>query len=142
MSEINNDEKQEIVDKLLEEHPIHEMVKFNEMDIQEKLKDNSFNIVKYRDLYDRERAKYEELEDKYNTLVGMRYDHYRFDYEKELQKPEIERYYLPKDKKIIQMKNILRKQEIRMRFFELCIKGFESQGWRMKSFLDSMRGGL
>jgi len=131
----------DVVEKLLEEHPIIELVKFSELDIQEKLQDNPYLIVKYRELYYAELAKLESLQDKYDLLTGRRYDWYRFESDKELTKPEIEKYYLPKDKKIQQMKKILRNQEIRVRFFETCFKGLEQQGWRMKSYIDVLRGG-
>ena len=131
----------EIVEKLLIEHPIHEMVRFSDLDIQQKLEENSFNIVKYRELYYKELAVIEDLEIKYEKLVGMRYKFYRFEDDREWTKPEIEKYCLPSDKKIIQMKNIIAKQKVRVRFFETCYKGFEQQGWRMKSFIDTLRSG-
>ncbi len=135
-------DREEIVKELMEEHPILELVKFSDLDIMEKLKENPFYIVKYKDMYHKELAIYDDLQDKYELLVGRQYDHYRFEFDKELSKPEIEKYYLPKDKKIIQMKQILRRQESRMKFFELAFKGFEQMGWRMKAYIDAMRGGM
>jgi DNA helicase TIP49 (TBP-interacting protein) len=132
---------EKIVEELLEEHPIMEMVKFSEIDIQEKLSDNPYLIVKYRELYYGELAKLEVLQDKFDKLAGIRYDHYRFENDRELTKPEIERYYLPKDKQVVQMKSILRRQEIRVRFFENCFKGLEKMQWSMKSFIDVLKSG-
>lgn len=134
--------EENIVKKLLEEHPITEMVKFNDINVQEKLRDVSFQIVKYRELYYAELAKFEELQDKYNKLLGIRYDYYRFETDKELTKVEIEKYYLPKDKKVLLMKKILRDQEIKTRFFETCYKGFEKQQWSLKTFSENLRSGL
>ena len=134
-------DKDKIITDLLEEHPIHELVKFSDLDLQEKLKDNSFMITKYQDLYDREKFRYEELEDLYDKLAGIRYDYYRFEIDKNLQKIEIEKYYLPKDAKMVKMKRILRRQEVKVRFFELCVKGFINQGWRMKTWVDNARLG-
>ena len=131
----------EIVKKLLEEHPIHEMVKFSDLDLQTKLEENTFKIEKNREIYNKELAILEELEDKNEILVGQRYKFYRFEDDREWTKPEIEKYCLPADKKILQMKRILANQKTRVRFFENCYKGFEKQQWSMKSFIDTIRSG-
>lgn len=134
-------EREKIVNMLLKEHPVMEMFKFTDIDIQEKLQENSFNIVRYKELYYKELSVLEDLEIKYDALVGITYKFYRFDDDKEWQKKEIELYCIPSDKKIIQMKNIIEKQRTRVRFFEMVYKGFEQMGWRMKSFIDTMRSG-
>jgi len=134
--------REEIINALYEEYPIDEMVKFSELDLQEKLKVNSFWIVRFRDLYNRALSEYEHLEDLYEKLIGERYDWYRFESEKELDKYEIKNYYLPKDKKIIKMKKILARQKIKVDFFKMCLQGMEQQGWRMKSFIDAEKGGI
>ena len=133
--------KQEILKQLLKDHPIHEMVKFSELDIQDKLRENSFMIVKYRELYYKELSILDELQVKYDKLCGMRYKYYRFDDDKEWTKVEIEKYCLPSDKKIIQMKYIMDRQNVRIRFFHNCYTAFEKQQWSMKNFSDNLRGG-
>lgn len=135
-------EEEEIFNKLKEEHPIDDLIKFDETDIQEKLQDNTFQIIKYQELYYKELDIYEELERKMEALTGMRYKYYRFNQDEEWSKPEIEKYCLTADKKIIQMKKILKKQKVRVRFFELCYKAFEQQGWRMKTYTDRDRHGI
>jgi len=135
-------EEEKIVSELLEEHPIHDMVKFSELDINEKLEENSFMIVKYKELYYKELAVMDDLEIKYDKLVGKKYEEYRFESERAWTKPEIEKYCIPSDKKVIQMKKIMARQKVRVRFFEMCYKGFEQQGWRMKSFIDVLRTGI
>lgn len=129
----------DVTKKLLKEHPIHKLVKFSELDISEKLQDNVGMIVRYRDLYHKELSKLDKLEDMMEKLIGLRYKYYRFDCDDEYTKAEIEKYCLPADKKIIQMKSIIRKQEIRVRFFEMCWKAFEKQSWSMKMFLDTLK---
>lgn len=135
-------DNEKIVKELLAEHPILDMMKFSELDLQDKLEKNSYLIVKYKELYYKELAIYEDLENKYEKLVGIRYKYYRFEDDHEWQKKEIEQYCLPSDKKIIQMKNIMSKQKARVRFFEMAYKGFEKQQWSMKSFIDTLRSGL
>ena len=138
---MKKDEKDKIIKDLVEEFPIYDEIKFSDLDILEKLKDNPFMIVKYKELYLKEKVEYDKLVSLYDSLVGERYKYYRFDDQKEWTKIEIERYCIPNDKKVLKMKEILRKQEIRMKFFELCAKGMEQQGWRMKSWIDHNKFG-
>jgi hypothetical protein len=131
--------KEEIIEKLLIDHPIHDLVKFSELDIADKLRENVGQIVKYRDLYHRELSRLDYLTDLMEKLVGLRYKHYRFDAVETFTKPEIEKYCMPADKKILLMKTIIRNQEVRVRFFELCWKAFEKQSWSMKMFLETLK---
>jgi hypothetical protein len=142
MEEFSMTKEENIVKDLLEDHPIHDMVRFTDLNLTEKLEENPFMIVKYKELYYKELAVMEELEMKYEKLVGIRYKFYRFDDDKEWSKPEIEKYCIPSDDKIIQMKRIMARQKARVRFFEIAFKAFEQVGWRMKSFIDAMRIGI
>ena len=54
--------REEILAELYAEFPIDEMVKFSELDLQEKLQENPFWIVKFRDLFNRAQAEYVYLE--------------------------------------------------------------------------------
>lgn len=133
--------KKEILEQLLVKHPIDKMVKFSEIDIQEKLKENSFMIIKYIELYHKELSIMDDLQIKYDKLCGIKYKYYRFDDVKEWTKVEIEKYCLPADVKIIQMKNIIARQNVRVRFFEMAYKAFEKLQWSMKIFSENLRGG-
>lgn len=134
--------QEEILKELYAEFPIDEMVKFSELDIQERLQENPYWIVKFRDLYNKAMAEYEHMEILYDKLCGERYDHYRFESERELDKTEIKNFYLPKDKKVVQMKSIMARQKVKVDFYKMCLNGMEQQGWRMKSYLDSLRSGI
>jgi hypothetical protein len=143
MSEKSEKElREEILADLYAEFPIDEMVRFTELDLQEKLQENPFWIVKFRDLFNKANAEYIYLETLYEKCVGDRYDYYRFESERELDKFEIKNYYIPRDKKVIQMKNILARQKVKVDFYKTCLQGMEQQGWRMKSFIDTLRGGF
>lgn len=133
------DECDKIINDLEKEHPILEMVSFNDMNIQEKLMENSYLSAQYMSLLSAEQREYEILEEKYDALVGLRFDHYRFNTDKELTKPEIEKYYLPQDKQIRQMKKILMKQKTRVEFFDACVKGLKQVQWNMKTFSENAR---
>lgn len=136
------EKREKILEELYKEYPIDEMVKFSELDIAEKLQDNTFWIVKFRDLLYKAQADYEHLEELLERLTGQRYDYYRFEYDKELDKSEIKAYYLPKDSKIIHMKKILARQKAKVEFFKICVAGMEKQQWNMKNFLDSLKGNI
>jgi hypothetical protein len=134
--------REEILEDLYAEFPIDKMVKFSELDLQEKLQENPFWIVKFRDLYNKAQAEYEYLELLYDKCVGERYDYYRFESERELDKYEIKNYYLSKDKKVIQMKNIMARQKVKVDFYKMCLQGMEQLGWRLKTYVDTLRGGF
>lgn len=139
---MNNEERErdKIYKELLEKHPIKEMVKFSEIDLYEKIEKNPFWIVEYREYYYNELEKLERLEDIYDKVCGKRYDYYRFEIDKQLSKPEIEKYYLPKDEYVLKIKKLIRRQKIRVRFFEIAFKGFEKMQWSMKNYIDVLKG--
>lgn len=135
-------ELKELFDQLHEEHKIEEMATFSDLDIAEKLQKNEMMVIKYKELYYNELNKYEILERKMDALRGIRYKHYRFNDDHEWQKKEIEDYCLPADESIIKMKKILQKQQVRVRFFDMCWRAFNSMGWSMKTFTERERHGL
>ncbi|MDY0215239.1 MAG: hypothetical protein RBS24_07000 [Bacilli bacterium] len=123
-----------IVDELSEEYKIEELVSFDEINIQEKIQQNPYQLMKFQDMAIKEKMKYEELEELLERLVGKLYHEYRFNHPEELSNKEIEKYYIPTNIKYIKMKEILRKQKIRILFFEQCIKGIDRQYWAMRDF--------
>lgn len=135
-------EEEQILETLKTEYPIESMLSFNETDIEERLQENTLMVIKFKELYYRELQKLEDLESKMELLVGMRYKFYRFEDEHEWQKPEIEKFCIPSDKKVIAMKKIISKQKVRVRFFEIAYKAFEQLGWRMKTYSDRERMGI
>lgn len=135
-------ELQQIFDELKAEHDIENLAQFSDLDIAEKLQKNEFMKIKYHDLWQAELRKYEILERKMEALKGMRYKHYKFDDEHEWQKKEIEEYCFPTDEKIIKMKKIMAKQMVKVKFFDMCWKAFNSMGWNMKTFTEREKLGL
>ena len=136
------DKREEVIEKLLEEHDLDEMTKFSEIDIQDKLQNNAFLIQKYTELLYKEKDIYARIMALKEKILGERYDYYRFGYAKELRPTEIEKFYLPKDEKILSINKILRRQLWRVEFFEITVKSLTSMGWNMKSYLQSLREGL
>ncbi len=137
-----HDELKQIFDQLKAEHNIDEEATFSELDIAEKLQKNDMMVIRYKELYYAELDKYEILERKMEALKGLRYKHYKFNDEHEWQKKEIEDYCLPSDEKIIKVKKMIQKQQVRVRFFDMCWRAFNSMGWNMKTFTERERHGL
>jgi len=130
------------LEELKEEHQIEELVKFDETDIQEKLQDNAFRIIQYKEFYYKELDIYENLERKMEALMGMRYKFYKLDVVEEWTKKEIEDYCLPADQKIVSMKKIMKRQKRKVIFFEMAWKALEKQGWNMKVYNDRDKHGI
>jgi hypothetical protein len=127
--------------ELAEQYKIDELVKFSEFNIQDKLAENSWQVTKFTELYEKESDKLNQILALKDRVTGERYDHYRFNFDKELKQSEIEKYYLPKDEKIIKLNNIIRKQTYRVNFFAMAVKALEKMQWNMKSFWDIVRMG-
>lgn len=132
-------DKDKIVNDLLLEYPIYDLVAFDELNISQKLQDNPYQLMRFQDTLLKEKMRYEELEILQEKLVGELYHKFRFEYEEELSNKEIEKYYIPKDAKYLKMNEILRKQKIRIAFFELCVKGLDRQYWSMKEFINAKK---
>jgi len=75
-----------------------------------------------------------KIENIFTKVQGEKYDHYKHNYEKNLTKTEIEKYYLPKDEKLIKLKALLDKQAIRCDFYESMWKVIDQMAWKMKLF--------
>ena len=136
------DQLNQIFDELKAEHNIEELAQFSDLDIAEKIQKNEMMVIRYKELHQAEFRKYEILERKMDALRGLRYKHYRFNDDQEWQKKEIEDYCLPSDQKIIQMKKILAKQQVKVKFFDICWRALSSMGWNMKTFTEREKLGL
>ena len=140
---MNEKERREkILEELYEEYAIDELVRFSELDIGDKLQENSFWVVKFRDELAQAQHEYDYLVTLFDKLMGQRYNHYRFEDDRELDKSEIKNFYLPKDTKIIKMKLIMARQKVKVDFFKACVAGMEKQQWNMKNFLETLKGNI
>ena len=118
---MNTEERDAIIEKLKEEYPIMEQVKFNEFNVAEKLQMNMELKIKYQELYEHNLFVLNKLKDKYEELKGKRYDFYRFESDRNLSKTEVEQYYMPQDRKLKEFKQLMEKQEVKVAFFKLCM---------------------
>jgi hypothetical protein len=146
-------EYNEIIKQLRQEHPIDEIVKFDNTNIQNKLSENSFLIVKYKDLYLQERAAYDKInkireEEASRIFQGLRFpkdrgqetDKWIADRaNNDIKAQEIKEYYIPFHPNIKKLDKLLKLQQARVDFFELCVSSLEKMSWGMKGFLDAER---
>lgn len=132
--DIDTTRKELLTDYLIKEEDLD--FSFDERDLLFKYQENTRLFYTFNDIYQKENTILAQLNDNYKKLLGIKYDQYRFNSERDLKKTEIEQYYLPKDDDIITMKELIKKQEIRVHFIELICKTFEKQQWNMKSFKD------
>ena len=135
-------ERDEVWKSLYENYPIDQQVRFNEFDVTQKLSMLPYLKVTYDDLFYREKARYDRMLETVEKIQGIRYDHYKFNFDRELTKYEIEKFYLPKDQTLLEAKKKLRKQQWRVDFFKMCSDALASQQWQIKSFLETMKQGL
>ena len=133
------EERDLIVEALKAEYPVEDIVSFNEFDLQDKLQQNAFIFIEYQNLYYKERAHLEYLQTLKDRLIGTLYNKFRFDDPRNLDKKEIEKYYIPNDKKMIELEKLIAKQQVRVEFFEIIAKAIEKLGWNIKNYLDAGR---
>lgn len=129
--------REKIVEDLLKEHPLEEIVSFNEFNLPDKLAENSAMFIKYHELYLAEKQELDHLLTLKLRLTGTIYDEFRFSQEKNLDKKEIERYYIPNNPKIKKLESIIEHQRVRVEFFEIAAKAIDNMRWNMKNFLES-----
>lgn len=142
MSTVDNTKREQVIDNLLLEYPIHDIVKFDESNVRDKLEVNAFEVIKYQELFFKEKNELDKITALKDKIIGEQYDYYRFRYDKVLTPAEVKSYYLPKDPKILNINRLLRQQQWRIDFFEMCYKSINSMGWNMKSYLQALKGGL
>lgn len=127
--------------KLEEQYNVYDILLFNEFTLKERIERNAFHYKDFRLKYLQELAKMEQVNDRLGKVISEKYQALK-EGAVTLSKTEIEKYYLPKDEDILKLKALLRKQEIKAKYFEIISKAFETQGWNMKSWIEQNRGGF
>jgi len=130
-------DENETLAKLHQEYKINDILEFNEFNFSEKLKQQPFLSEQFRLIYLKEKHTLMKIEDIFEKKQGELYDHFKFEGEKPLTKTEIERYYLPKDTKLSELKKYVLKQQLRVDYFESVWKALEQLSWKMKLFFEA-----
>lgn len=120
---------------------INELMEFNEFNVGEKLEQNAFLQEKFRLLYISEMSKLRRIEENFNKVAGERYDYYKYHDSRDLSKVEIERYYLPSDKELINLKKLIDVQQTITDFYLAVSDTFKSQGFNLKTFVENLKIG-
>lgn len=136
--ELNEDA---IFGKLEEQYDVYDLLMFNEFNLRDRLERNAFHAKDFRLKYLQELSKVEQVKDHLDKVIGEKYVALR-EGAVTLTKTEIEKYYLPKDEDIIKLRALVRKQEIRAKYFEAVSKAFDSQQWNMKTWIEQSKGGF
>lgn len=127
--------------KLEEQYNVYDILMFNEFTIKERLEKNSFHYKDFRLKYLQELAKYEQVKERLDKVIAEKYQALK-EGSVNLTKTEIEKYYLPKDETILQLRGLLRKQELRANYFEAVCSAFDKQGWALKNYIENQKNGF
>lgn len=129
-------QQNEILKELQLEYDVFDLITTNEFKIKEQIQKNPFYQEQFRLLYLAERGRLMHLELLRDEYIGKLYDDLKHRNDVSLSKVEIEKYYIPKDEKVIKFKKLQLKIETRMYFFEAVWESFKQQGWQLKMWIE------
>lgn len=136
--EVNEDA---VFGRLEEQYDVYDLLLFNEFNLQERLERNAFHAKDWKLKYLQELGRVEQVRDRLEKKTGEKYKALK-EGAMSLTKAEIEKYYLPTDDELIELKGLLRKQELRAEYFKAVCDALNAQQWYIKSWLDCSRGGF
>jgi hypothetical protein len=132
----------DILNELREQHNIEELLNFNELNIQEKLAVNSSKVYHYTELYQKALNKYNGILELRDQLIGEKYHTIKTKSDVLLKQGEIEKYYLSKDKDVIKINEVVKRQKAYVDFYDNIRKALEKQSWNMQTYLKSLTYGI
>jgi hypothetical protein len=127
--------------KLETEYDVYDLLNFNEFNLKERLERLAFHMKDFKLKYLQELANVEKIKDRLDKVVGEKYQALR-NGEVSLTKTEIEKYYLTTDEEVLKLKALLRKQEIRAKYFEAVWSAFDKMGWNIRNYIEMNKGGF
>ena len=133
---INEDE---ILNKLQLEYDVFPLLEINEYTLKRQIEMNPYYQQQWRLLYLKEKGLLTRLEIERDEYIGKLYDDLKNRSDTSLTKIEVEKYYIPKDQKVILYKKTILKMETRMQFFEAVYDSFKSQQWLIKNYIETTR---
>lgn len=128
-----------LVENLQREWPIVEIVSFNELNIQEKLENLPYQIIRFGEQFIKEKAKLAELNNMKTRLECKLYDKLKFNDARSLTKQEIVLYYLPNDVNVKKIVEAIDKQTVIVEYFETCTKALDKMNWTIKIYIDDRK---
>ncbi len=134
--DINEDE---IIKTIMLDHPdLYDMLEFNEFTIKEKLEMNAYWYQNFRLLTIGEKRKLNRITVIRDEYIGKLYHQLRFENDIKLGKIEVEKYYIPKDERAIELGGLVMKQLIRVETLEAITDAFKTQGFTMNTFVKNL----
>ena len=130
-----------VFSRMEEEYNVYDLLRFNEFNLKEKLERNAFHMKDFRLKYLQEQAKVEQVKERLDKVIGEKYIALK-EGAVTLSKQEIEKYYLATDTEILKLKGLLRKQELRAKYFEAVWSALDKQGWAIRNYIDMQKGGF
>jgi hypothetical protein len=141
--------KDKIFSALMENFKLEELLSWNEFNIKDKLEKQSFLEVQWRERYITANKKLDELKNEKIELEGIIFEEIRFPQIPEPGKPinpiaqrggtlsqkEIEKYFIPRDKRIKEINKKIERQQIIVDFFLTAYDAIKGNGWRMKDWI-------
>lgn len=131
-----------ILAELQREYDVFDLLSYNEYNALEKIERNPYLTEQFRLLWTREKSVLWELNREFEKKRGELYHYYRFESELRLNKTETEKYYLPQNEELNELKKKIEEQQVRVEFFEALHEAFKTQGWQLKQYIQSLREGL
>lgn len=125
----------EEIEKLKKKYNIVKEISFDEFNLKEKIKEQLQLEIKYYDLLKIFEFELEELEESLIELECDLFDKFKFENEKVLTKTEIEKFYIPKNEKVKEIKKEIRKKKKIVNFFTICYTASKNLKWNINSYL-------
>lgn len=133
-------EEDEVCLGVMKQHPeVWDDLQWDEFTLKEKLEKNPYQYQQYRMLWLAQKHKLRKVEILMDEYIGNLYDEIKYSGEKTLNKTEIERYYLPKDAKVIKFKRAYMRQSIRTEVYEHIAISFKNQGFEMSAYVKALQ---
>ena len=92
---IDDKEYTECMEQLKAEHNTDELLTFSEMDITDKLSKNSWLVMQYTELWQKEKNNLDKMNELKEQIIGGLYLKYKKEEPLMLKMTEFEKYYVP-----------------------------------------------
>lgn len=140
--------KDKIYDALIKKHDIENLLTWNELTLEDKLTRQAFLEVQWREMYISANKKLEELKRNKEEIIGEIFFEVKYPQMVEnsknpyanvgagLQNKDIERYIIPRDKRIKEVNLKIEFQEVIVDFYLTTYDAIKKNTWNMKNWID------
>ena len=133
-TDLSIQEFEEVIRQVEIDYKIEPLEQINEFNLQDKLANNALEQLKFQDFYNKEKNTLDILLRVKDVILGKMFDFYKFNYDKALKTSEIEKYYLPKDKRVIEIDNLIQKQGWKTEHLKARIAALSTEHWHLKDY--------